>query len=99
MPDSLVEIFRSARRAECNDRAFMLFAVGIASAMAFDGGEFIVLVDVNEVSSARDHLRQYEVELRARRSVLPVLPLRLHSHAWIGSALYALILLAVAYAI
>ncbi len=40
----------------------MLYAVGIASAIARDGSEFILLVDVDDAPAAGEHLHLYEQE-------------------------------------
>jgi rhomboid protease GluP len=92
------EIFRSARVPECNERAFMLYAVGIASAIARDGKEFVLLVDPDDAAAALEHLRQYEIE-RLYRPPPPPPPPKLHPHAWVGSLVYALVLIGVAFAI
>lgn len=92
------EIFRSARVPECNERAFMLYAVGIASAIAKDGAGFILLVDVADAAAASEHLRQYELE-RLNRPPPPPPPPKLYPHAWAGSLGYALVLIGVAIAI
>jgi rhomboid protease GluP len=98
MTAQVAEIFRSMERAACNDRAFMLFAVGIPSAVGIDGGAFILLVDVSDAPAAQEHLRQYEIELRVRRPAPPP-PLPVHPNAAIGSVAYVVLLLAVTYAI
>src|SRR4030088_3112681 len=92
------EIFRSARVPECNERAFMLYAVGIASSIARDGREFVLLVDLDDVPAALEHLRQYEIE-RLNRPPPPPPPPKLHPHAWVGSVIYALVVTGVAFAI
>jgi rhomboid protease GluP len=92
------EIFRSARVAECNERAFMLYAVGIASAIARDGGEFVLLVDAADTVTASEHLRQYELE-RLNKPPPPPPPPKLHPHAWVGSLGYALVVIGVALAV
>jgi membrane associated rhomboid family serine protease len=91
------EIFRSARVPECNERAFMLYAVGIASAIARDGTEFVLLVDLDDAPAALEHLRQYEIE--RLKPPPPPPPPKLHPHAWVGSLVYALVLIGVAFAI
>jgi rhomboid protease GluP len=92
------EIFRSARVPECNERAFMLYAVGIASAIARDGGEFVLLVDAADTDAASEHLRQYELE-RLNKPPPPPPPPKLHPHAWVGSLGYALVVIGVALAV
>ena len=98
MSDPALEIYRSVRRAPIDERAFMLSAVGITSSVAWDGTDFVLLVDPNAASSALDHLRQYEVELLAK-PVAPPPPPRLHGGAWIGSLIYAVVLVSVTSAI
>jgi rhomboid protease GluP len=93
-----VEIYRSGRLPECNERAFMLFAVGIGSAIARDSGEFILLVELGDAPAALEHLRHYEVE-RLNRPPPPPPPPKLHPHAWVGSVAYATVIIGVAFAI
>jgi rhomboid protease GluP len=92
------EIFRSARVPECNERAFMLYAVGIASAIARDGAGFVLLVDVSDAAAASEHLRQYEIERLNKPPPPPPAP-KLYPHAWVGSLVYALTVMGVAFAI
>jgi rhomboid protease GluP len=92
------EIFRSARVPECNERAFMLYAVGIASAIARDGAEFVLLVDLNEAVAASEHLRKYEIE-RLNKPPRPPPPPKLYPQAWVGSVIYALVVIGVSFAI
>src|ERR1700730_852274 len=93
-----VEVFRSARVPECNERAFMLHAVGIASALARDSNGCVLLVETSDAPVALEHLRQYEIE-RLNKPPPPPPPPKLHPHAWIGSVIYALVLAGVAFAI
>jgi len=76
----------------------MLYAVGIASAIARDGADFALLVDVNDQPSAAEHLRLYERERLYRHPSVPPPP-RLHPHAAWGSVGYALVVIGVAFAI
>lgn len=92
------EIYRSGRIRECNERAFMLYAVGIGSAIARDGGDFVLLVDGPAVPAALEHLRQYEVE-RLNRPPPPPPPPRLHPHAWGGSLAYLMVIFGVPFMI
>jgi membrane associated rhomboid family serine protease len=92
------EIYRSGRIGDCNERAFMLFAVGIASAIARHGGEFVLLVDELDEPAALDHLRHYEIE-RLNRPVPSPPPPRLHPRAWAGSIVYAVTLTGVSSAL
>jgi len=93
-----VEIFRSARVPECNERAFMLYAVGIASAIARDSSGCVLLVEAGDVAAALEHLQQYEIE-RLNKPPPPPPPPKLHPHAWTGSLIYALVVAGVAFAI
>ncbi len=93
-----VDVFRSVRLAECNERAFMLYAVGIASAIARDSRGYVLLVDAPDSGVAREHLRLYEAE-RLNRPPPPPPPPKLFEHAWAGSLSYALLITAVAAAI
>jgi membrane associated rhomboid family serine protease len=93
-----IEIYRSPRKALCDERALVLLAVGIPSTVHIGDGHFILEVDAGQAEQARTQLRHYEAESRpagaappARRSPYP--------HAWIGCVAYAAVLVAVAYAI
>jgi rhomboid protease GluP len=98
MSDAAVEIFRAPRRPVCDERAFMLSAVGIASVVAADGAEFVLLVEAADAPVALDHLRKYEIESHAR-PLAPPPSARLHPGAWLGSLVYALVLVGVTLAI
>ncbi len=98
MSGRVAEIYRSAERAACNDRAFMLFAVGIPSAIGRDDRDWVLLVDPADAPAAQEQLRQYELELRIRRPPPPP-PLPVHGHAGIGSLVYVVVLLGVTAAI
>ena len=76
----------------------MLYAVGIASAIARDGREYLLLVDVDDTPAAGEHLHLYEQERLVRPSPPPPSP-KLHPHALEGSIGYALVLFFVAFAV
>lgn len=76
----------------------MLYAVGIASAIARDGKEFVLLVEPGDAVAALEHLRHYEIE-RLNKPPPPRPPPKLHPYAWTGSLGYALVLIGVAFAI
>ena len=76
----------------------MLYAVGIASAIARDGVDFLLLVDLSDAPSAAEHLRLYERE-RLYKPPPPPPPPKLHPYALWGSAGYALVVIGVAIAI
>jgi rhomboid protease GluP len=80
--------------AECEQRAFVLKAVGIEHLIAQNENRFVLLVPEAFAARAIDHLRSYEEESRPRPAPPP---LRLHRHAWVGSLLYAMLMLGVAY--
>lgn len=89
-------VFQSARRGACDDRAFVLVAVGIASEVHFVGGEvgYAVYVESAVREQALHQLWMYEQE-RARRPPPEPEPEPLQPQAWRGSIVYALVLLAV----
>jgi rhomboid protease GluP len=98
--DAGVEVYRSLLRRDCEDRAFMLGAVGIASCVALRDGYFALEVDAGEADRASTHLQQYEMENRpAEPAPESVASPVLHPHAWAGCVAYAACLLGVAYAI
>jgi rhomboid protease GluP len=96
LPEALAmpaEVFRSRRRRPCDERAFMLTAVGIASAVEPDGRDWVMRVEAVAQAHARHHLWQYEQERRAAPPPEDALPLQ--PHAWRGAVFYALLLLLV----
>jgi rhomboid protease GluP len=97
LPTALpAEVFRAGRIPECDERAFMLFAVGIGSAIARDDGGYVLLVEEQDAPAALEHLRRYEVE-RFNRPRPP--PPKLYPNAWMGSLGYAVVVIGVALAI
>lgn len=88
-----VVVYRSARRAACDERAFVLTAVLIANEVAEDDGGFVLLVGQREAAHAAHHLHQYEEERRRPRPKPP--PLKLYPQAWRGILVYTLLLIAV----
>jgi membrane associated rhomboid family serine protease len=98
MSQAFVPVFHSARSGDCEERAFVLTAVGIDSAVGFDGTQFVLHVDAENVPQAIAHLRQYDAE-RNRPAPAPPPPPRTHPHAWLGCAIYILVLVGVAVAI
>jgi membrane associated rhomboid family serine protease len=76
----------------------MLYAVGIASAIARDSTGCVLLVEIDDAPAALEHLRQYEIE-RLNKPPPPPPPPKLHPHAWAGSVIYALVVTGVAFAI
>jgi membrane associated rhomboid family serine protease len=97
MPDADTEVFRSAVQADCHDRAFMLWAVGVASAIHFDGTQYLLSVASPDSALAQAHLRSYARE--SRPAPPPPGPPRVYPNAWTGCALYVAVLLGVGLAI
>lgn len=95
--DPGVEVYRSYWRRDCEDRAFMLGAVGIASAIVLRADRFSLEVAEPDAHRARAHLSQYEAENRPSAPQPPAPPL--HPNAWAGCVGYAVWLLGVAYVI
>lgn len=97
MIENGVEVYRASMRRDCEDRAFMLGAVGIAGAIVLRDEHFILEVAPADAARALGHLRQYETENRPPAPPPPSPPL--HPRAWVGCVGYAVCLLGVAYAI
>lgn len=93
---ALAEIYRSLRLPECEHRAFLLYAVGIHSEIAPIGGEFVLFVAEELRDAAVSELRRHEAEARAAAAP-PTPPAKVHPHAWIGSAGYALVMIIAAW--
>jgi membrane associated rhomboid family serine protease len=90
---TLVAVGRSASRMACEERALVLHAVGIASELAWDGREWLLLVANDHETAALSHLERYRAENPERPAPPP--PITAHAHAWTGSAVYVLVLLTV----
>ena len=95
-PPTLVEVYRSLRLPDCDQQTLVLSAVGIHSTTVVRGGVFVVVVPEQSAELALRHLR--EVAQEAAVPVPEPKAPKLHPRAWTGSILYALILMAVAYA-
>jgi rhomboid protease GluP len=85
-------VFDSLDRAPCNERAFVLNAVGIGAAIRFDGLRYLLEVSEPDAQRALAHLTQYESERRPRQPPprIPALP-----NAWVGCAIYAIVLIGI----
>ena len=92
-----VEVYRSYWRRDCEDRAFMLGAVGIVCAIVLRAEHFTLEVAEVDADRARAHLTQYDAENRPPQPPPPAPPL--HPNAWTGCLAYAACLLGVTYAI
>jgi membrane associated rhomboid family serine protease len=99
MSEPVAEVFRSRYRSECHERAFMLSAVGIASAIEFDADGFVLTVEALDAAAALNHLRAYEIERRASRPSTPAQLPRAQPRAWVGCLLYVVVLIGVALAV
>lgn len=96
VPANLVEVFRSLRMPECDQQTLILSAVGIHSWTVVRGGVFVVVVPEESAASAVRHLREVAQEA-AVPAPIPKLP-KMHPRAWTGSILYAVAMMAIAYA-
>jgi rhomboid protease GluP len=93
MLPTLLEVFRTSRSVECEERALVLTAVGVPNVVDFDGAEYVLRVEAALASVALGHLRRYEAESRPPPDPPP--PPHLHSFAWLGAALYVVVLVLV----
>jgi membrane associated rhomboid family serine protease len=91
----IVEIYQSNGRAACDELAFVLHAVGIASDVAFTGHHWSLFVGSTDAASAATHLERYRRENPPRRRFIR--PEGTHAWAWLGAAAYGSVVLAVAY--
>ncbi len=94
-PDEIVEVFRSFWRSACEERGFVLHAVGIQSQVVWLGRAWALVVPAVQQAAALAHLEQYERENPPRRR--PLAPEALHRGAWLGSVTYAAVILFVGY--
>lgn len=90
----LIEVYRSNRRAACEQRAFVLHAVGIPSEIVPQPEGFTLWVETEVAADARHHIERYDIE-NARVPMPPGIVL--HEGAWVAPTLYTTVLLAVAY--
>lgn len=94
--EALVEIYRSARRAGCDERSFVLGAVGISSTVGLDGLAFVLGVKAADAVAARAQLQSYDTESRAARVPVAFMPQRPHPGAWVSCVFYVAVLYGVA---
>lgn len=94
---TVLEVFRSSRKADCDERAFVLTAVGIPSHVHFDGWHYVLTVEETQYAAAIAHLARYAVESRPPPPPPP--PQKLYPFAVVGCVLYALTLVFVGYAV
>ena len=98
---TILTVYRSMIRADCDERAFMLAAVAIPSVVAFDGEYYLLGVEPDNAGTASVHLDRYAQELDTATPLLAAAappPNPLHPDAWVGCLVYVLVLLGVAFA-
>jgi rhomboid protease GluP len=96
LPEFPVEVYRSHWRPACEERAFMLHAVGIASQVAPSGENWSLVVLAPSATAALQHLRGYDRENPPHRRVL-ARPEQMHPRAWIGPAVYVLVMVLISW--
>jgi MYXO-CTERM domain-containing protein len=94
-PAGVAEVFRSLWRSACEERDFVLHAVGIPSQVVWLGRTWALVVPVTEHAAALAQLERYERENPPRRRPAPPEPL--HGGAWLGSLAYVAVMLLVGY--
>jgi membrane associated rhomboid family serine protease len=100
VPAETTEVYSSTRRSDCDERAFMLAAVGIPSTIWFDGSGFALNVASADAATALFHLHSYDAERRASGGpAAPAPAVPPYRAAWVGSAVYVAVLCGVAIAI
>jgi rhomboid protease GluP len=99
MSSNAVEVYRSLRHADAQERAFVLTAVGIASELTREDLQYVLRVDSLDEAEARGHLLRYQEERLTPRIPWVSAPVRLHGAAWVGCVLYGVALLGIAYAV
>jgi rhomboid protease GluP len=95
LPDLPVEVYRSHWRPACEERAFVLHAVGIASQVVGADTDWRLVVAADDVPVALRHLRTYERENPPRRRPVPLEGPQ--PHAWVGPLVYIVVLVAIAW--
>jgi membrane associated rhomboid family serine protease len=99
MLNEAVELFRSTRAADCEDRAFVLTAVGLPNEVAVEGGHFVLWVNAWVFAQARHHIDHHAAENIAVKPAAVLPKTFVHPYAWIGSIFYAAVLLFISGAI
>lgn len=93
-----IEVYRSSRLGDVEDRVFVLTAVGIASMIHRDDGEFLLLVEAGHEPRAREEITSYEAENR-RGTPRPAPRAKPARHALAGALVYAALLLGITLAL
>jgi rhomboid protease GluP len=94
-PFDLVEIYQSLSHPQCEERVLVLQAVGIGSQLVFAGGRWRLFVAAADAAQSRLELERYVRENPPRPPPAPRLTPQ--PHAWIGSFVYAGVLLLAGY--
>lgn len=84
-------VFQSAAPRACDDRAFVLLAIGIPATKRFDAGLYSLCVEPANAARAVAELASYAVE---NRPSPPPAPLRLHGGAIASAVAFAVVLFA-----
>ena len=92
---ALTEIFHSTRLVDCEQRAFILKAVGIDYAVYERDQLFSLFVPEELAATAIGHLKSYDEESRV--VVPPPTRLPVHPNAWVGAVVYIAVLLGIAW--
>jgi rhomboid protease GluP len=95
LEEGLVTVFRSVHRRACNERLLVLTAVGVDALVTAADGEFLLQVAPQDAGYAARHLLQYDAENRPPPPLPPPPPV--YGHTWVGCAIYALVLVGVAW--
>ncbi len=93
-PDVLIHVvFSSALRDPCDERAIVLEAVGIVNQLRQLDGEYVLAVQIEDFTRAKQQLRLYAAE-NVQRS-MPAIAQEQVSNGIIGATLYVVLLLVV----
>lgn len=95
IPVEIVEVYHSFWRPSCEERGFVLHAIGIESQTGWNGRAWSLYVAADRELDARAQLLRYERENPPRARPAPAEPL--HRLAWVGSLAYALVILTAGY--
>jgi rhomboid protease GluP len=95
LPDRPVEVYRSHWRPACEERSFMLHAVGIASQVIGEGTDWRLVVASEAAAVALRHLRTYDRENPPKRRPPP--PEGPQPHAWVGPLVYLAVVISIAW--
>jgi rhomboid protease GluP len=89
---SLVEIYRSATPAGCEQQALVLRAMGIRCDIVFQGDAFVLLVAPEDTAAAHRQLAHYLAE-NVAAAPEPIRPPPMHRFAWVACTLYVCLLI------